>query len=543
MANQTAVGLKKAELIERLTAENIVKDMFDALAAGSVRGRRGQGARGGLRPQPAARVPARRARAVARGRAAGWPELAARVRDAAAAAVPASVLRLPPRLACGRWRRCRRTARRPWSGCGRACDDARREEGLVVGLSDVDRGAASARRRMREAADAARIGRSLVADGGAVSYEQLGAYRYLVHLELDDAPHDRYRQLGRGADRVRPHAAARGWSRRSSASWRTAAASPPARAPSTSTRTPSASGSSGSSGSPSSTSASEDLLSLELALKLARLAPSAGGDAASVPATAREPDPDRPNRHVEQEHEQEPPGLDQELQVRPRSRARAGQVERRSASATTRIGGTCCVITNRIMRRPPYSRSSRMTIRAKLYAAIVLTILGPLATTAVALHGMDADGRPLRRGAGAGATSALALELKFAVTDMNGWQTAYGYDDGASRPRLRALGRDAPATTSARRRKQLDRPARGASCSTSSEREFAGFMELDAVGLPRPLSGARAARASGSSSGPRSRASARWRDAPTSSPRYEAQQRDGHRERLRRRARRRPQAA
>jgi len=62
-----------------------------------------------------------------------------------------------------------------------------------VGVSDVDRGAASSRRRMREAADAARIGRSLVAEGGTVSYEQLGAYRYLVHMELDEAPHDRYR--------------------------------------------------------------------------------------------------------------------------------------------------------------------------------------------------------------------------------------------------------------------------------------------------------------------------------------------------------------
>jgi DNA-binding PucR family transcriptional regulator len=47
---------------------------------------------------------------------------------------------------------------------------------------------------MREAADAARIGRSLVPDGGAISYEGLGAYKYLVHLELDEAPHDRYRQ-------------------------------------------------------------------------------------------------------------------------------------------------------------------------------------------------------------------------------------------------------------------------------------------------------------------------------------------------------------
>ena len=27
-----------------------------------------------------------------------------------------------------------------------------------------------------------------------MSYEQLGAYRYLVHLELDETPHDRYGQ-------------------------------------------------------------------------------------------------------------------------------------------------------------------------------------------------------------------------------------------------------------------------------------------------------------------------------------------------------------
>ena len=36
VANQTGVGLKKVELIERLTAENTVRDMFDALAAGSI---------------------------------------------------------------------------------------------------------------------------------------------------------------------------------------------------------------------------------------------------------------------------------------------------------------------------------------------------------------------------------------------------------------------------------------------------------------------------------------------------------------------------
>ncbi len=75
-----------------------------------------------------------------------------------------------------------------------ACEELAHAEGVVIGLSDVDRGAASARRRMREAADAARIGRSLVADGGVIAYEQLGAYRYLVHLELDETPRDRYGQ-------------------------------------------------------------------------------------------------------------------------------------------------------------------------------------------------------------------------------------------------------------------------------------------------------------------------------------------------------------
>ena len=77
-----------------------------------------------------------------------------------------------------------------------------------------------------------------------------------------------------------------------------------------------------------------------------------------------------------------------------------------------------------------------MTIRAKLYAAIVMTVLGPVVTIAVALSGMarlddrfaEADQRAVRQ--------ALALELKFGVTDLNGWQTAYGYDNGASRPRF-----------------------------------------------------------------------------------------------------------
>jgi GAF domain-containing protein len=193
VANQTAVGLKKAELIERLTAENIVKDMFDALAAGSTGAAEAKAseARCDLtRPHlflHVERAPRPRPGAPA------WPELAARFET--------RMRQLYPRAFFdARHDRVRALAPLPTGQATAverlraACEPLGREEGLVVGLSDVDRGAASARRRMREAADAAHIGRSLVAEGGAVSYEQLGAYRYLVHLELDEAPHDRYRQ-------------------------------------------------------------------------------------------------------------------------------------------------------------------------------------------------------------------------------------------------------------------------------------------------------------------------------------------------------------
>jgi GAF domain-containing protein len=192
VAHQTAVGLKKAELIERLTAENIVKDMFEALAAGSVEAAEAKAAEARCDlTRPHAFLHAVRA-APAGEDGPGWPDLAARFES--------RLRRLYPRAFFDSQHDCvRAIAPLPTAGAAaferlqERCEELAHEEGVVVGLSEVDRGATSARRRMREAADASRIGRSLVADGGAVSYEGLGAYKYLVHLEMDDSPHDRYR--------------------------------------------------------------------------------------------------------------------------------------------------------------------------------------------------------------------------------------------------------------------------------------------------------------------------------------------------------------
>jgi hypothetical protein len=64
-----------------------------------------------------------------------------------------------------------------------------------------------------------------------------------------------------------------------------------------------------------------------------------------------------------------------------------------------------------------------VTIRAKLYTAIVLTVLGPVATTAVALRRMSELGDRFDQVQERAKHESIARELKFAVTDVNGWQT------------------------------------------------------------------------------------------------------------------------
>jgi hypothetical protein len=120
-----------------------------------------------------------------------------------------------------------------------------------------------------------------------------------------------------------------------------------------------------------------------------------------------------------------------------------------------------------------------VTIRTKIYAAIVLTVLGPVATTAVALHGMGDLGDSFDEVQQRAANAAVSRELKFLVSEVNSWQTAYGYGDGRFRG------------TYLRTEHQLDQELSVASETfddprerellTRLEREFDRFKDLDAV--------------------------------------------------------------
>jgi hypothetical protein len=118
-----------------------------------------------------------------------------------------------------------------------------------------------------------------------------------------------------------------------------------------------------------------------------------------------------------------------------------------------------------------------VTIRAKLYVAILLTVIGPVITIAVALHGMGRLGDRFDEVQDRSERRALALDLKFGVTDFNGWQTAYGYDDGASRPRFERSVRQFRIDLGAARNMLTD--SRETRLLNEIRSTFEDFMALD----------------------------------------------------------------
>jgi len=120
-----------------------------------------------------------------------------------------------------------------------------------------------------------------------------------------------------------------------------------------------------------------------------------------------------------------------------------------------------------------------MTIRAKLVTAIVVAVAGLALTAGVGIWGMNSLGDKFDDVREAGQAQALALELKYDITDFNGWQTAYGYDNGASRPiflRSVMAFREDLATA----KDELTTPAEQKLLG-DIERAFNAFMALDVI--------------------------------------------------------------
>jgi sugar diacid utilization regulator len=193
LAGQVALALQKATLIERLTEENIVRDLFNALAEG------------------AADI------AEARARAAGWdisrPHVFVEVRPlegpgddqpwpARAERVESDLRRLAPGTLCDSGRRQLRALLplgRPYGSAeletlDSALGELGKTESVAIGRSDPRAGAPGSGESLREAADAAQIACSLMSEGGTMAYSDLGAYRYLVRMPLEEAPQDAHFQ-------------------------------------------------------------------------------------------------------------------------------------------------------------------------------------------------------------------------------------------------------------------------------------------------------------------------------------------------------------
>jgi purine catabolism regulator len=189
IAHLSAVALKRTELIDSLTKANILKDLFEALAAGA----------GSFAATKATEIGCDLSRPYVilvcepiAGREHGsgeWRAAAARVGAELAALGADSAVESGP----GPVRALLVLQRARADALLRECRALAGRNEVAMGISELRGTPAEAPRAYREAVDAATIGRALLTEGGAIAYSELGAYRYLVHISPDEAPHDRMR--------------------------------------------------------------------------------------------------------------------------------------------------------------------------------------------------------------------------------------------------------------------------------------------------------------------------------------------------------------
>ena len=171
VASQVAVGIKKIQLIERLTEKNLIKDFFEDLAAG----RGGGGIEG---------------RAARLGCDLDRPHIVLAAEPASEGLERALGAQLPGSLFDRREGLLRGLLRLPADGERAAADLVRRVHAdcpapPAIGLSSVCSGLASFAEGFEEARQALLGTAVLTGEAPVVAFEELGAYKYLLRIAAD----------------------------------------------------------------------------------------------------------------------------------------------------------------------------------------------------------------------------------------------------------------------------------------------------------------------------------------------------------------------
>ncbi len=190
-ARQVGLALEKVSLIERLTEENVARDLFDALAGDETELASRKAAFAGIELNSPHLV------AVALSRTEADSTWNHRLES-----IERAVRRLHPGAVCDLGSAAFRAllptqaegievARRSAAALAQAAT----EQDLTLGFGESRGGGDGIRRGLEEARDAARIGCALLAHGGTMLYRDSGAYRYLIDLLDSGGPSDHLREM------------------------------------------------------------------------------------------------------------------------------------------------------------------------------------------------------------------------------------------------------------------------------------------------------------------------------------------------------------
>jgi GAF domain-containing protein len=187
-AQQVALAAEKIALIEHLTEENLARDLFDSLAAGELGRATAKLEQAGL-PDGRPRFILAAEPLVA---SASWPENADELERSLRVVLPQALCD----FSSGALR-----ALVPVDNAGpaavrsmlKALDAAKVLDGLAVGTSEARSDVEGLEIAMREAGDAVRISAGLGRTDQALLYRDTGAYRYLIGMLDDGAPQDHLR--------------------------------------------------------------------------------------------------------------------------------------------------------------------------------------------------------------------------------------------------------------------------------------------------------------------------------------------------------------